>query len=108
MKIKELIEEQYGGFTKARPARIINDYANKECVVCYLKEKLGVTMIMKSSKKFFAFVFLRRDIWFGGYDYRVSEIEIKKAREIMGENETIADPNLHSQLNKYLILEGLK
>ena len=123
MKLKELfgretIAKDYWGHPfsvfefsingRAKVDKIIKQYFNEECVVCYLKDKFGLAFIMRSKNKFFAFLSLKTvlpDI--GGYNYKIVDMKLKEAKKLMGEDVIIVDADLYGKLNKYLIVSTL-
>lgn len=104
MKPNELIKSHYG---HADVERRLNTYQDKDCIVAYYKEKLTTIFIMKSTNKYFAFVYQHPDLYYGGYGYNLTNITIKKALEIMGNDIVIADKELFGNLNKFMIVQAL-
>lgn len=91
----------------AEVERRFQRYQDKNCVVAYLKENLGTIFIIKSARKYYAFVHLNPEVYFGGYDYKMAKISLKLALDLMGEDVIIVDKELFGNLNKYMILEAL-
>jgi hypothetical protein len=107
MKIKELLGDKFDTYGHSREKHIISRYSEKDCIISYVKEKLGTIFIIKGSNKYFAFVSLNKDLYFGGYNYGLTSIEVKEAINLMGKGAIIADKELYGNLNKYLILKAL-
>ena len=81
IRINSLLKGEYNCLDNWRSGMsdirsIVGTYGDEDCVVAYLKEKLGITILIKGSKKFFAMVAMRNDVDFGGYNYKMTRIEL--------------------------------
>ena len=94
MKPNELIRKRKSCYDRRGHAdveRRLQYYMEDDCVIAYLKEKLGTIFIIKSKRKYFAFIYQNPDLYFGGYGYN-----------------NVVDKKLFGDLNKFIILEALK
>jgi hypothetical protein len=110
MKPSELLKAKTNWYDRRGHSHIerrLNKYMDKDCVIAYVKECLGSIFIIKSDKKYFAFVILSPDVDLGGYNYRLTGIKIKDALKLMGERINIVDKELYGNLNKWIICDAL-
>ena len=109
MKLKELITINGTREVTAQAAnmKLLRRYNNEDCVVAYLKEQLGIIVIIRGDKKYFAFVWNTPKIYYGAYNYKFHRIEVKLGLELMNDKIIVVDEELFGKLKKYLILEAL-
>jgi hypothetical protein len=85
----------------------LHRYQHKDCVIAYYKEKLSTIFIIEGKVKYFAFVHAHPELYFGGYDYNTTNIALRKAIEIMGDDVIITDKEQYSKMIKTMIVEAL-
>lgn len=68
---------QYYRLAQAESRRTLHRHKDRDCVVAYHESFLGIAFIIRTKVKFWSFLILRDGIYFGGYDYRVSNIKSK-------------------------------
>jgi hypothetical protein len=116
MKITDLLNKEYGtdGWRVGRSeiSNICAKYEEQDCVVAYLKEKLGVAILFRGEKKFFALIMLRNDLEFGGYDYKMTRIGLKDFFKISDSNEgqtnvVIVDEEAYKKAKRSFVMEEM-
>jgi hypothetical protein len=100
--------EEYSDNGHTHERKILIRYFDKDCVVCYSKEKLGMIFIIRGKAKYFAFVSLKYKLDMHGYNYKLSRITPKQALRLMDGDYTVVDKDRMGELNKLMILEGLE
>lgn len=112
MKLKEIMslsKDDYWSEGKTDVRKIYGKYGDNEAVA-YLKEELGALALIKGHKGFFLIFSLSRDIYLGGYDYKMSRIhDLKVGYSIFtkAKNVVIQDTELYNQFIKKIMLEDL-
>jgi len=117
MKISELLKGEYNclehwrsGMSNVR--HIVDKYGEQECVVAYLKEKLGITILLRGEKKFFAMVAMRNDVNFGGYNYKMTRIELKDFFKLTDEGQgnnalMVLDDEQYKKAKRMFVMEAM-
>ena len=117
MKISELLKGEYNclehwqsGMSNVR--HIVDKYGEQECVVAYLKEKLGITILLRGEKKFFAMVAMRNDVNFGGYNYKMTRIELKDFFKLTDEEQgnnalMVLDDEQYKKAKRMFVMEAM-
>lgn len=107
MTPRELLTQDYSSYGHSRDSQVLRDYFEENCVVAYTKESLGIVMIIRGTRKYFAFVSLKNGFNFGGYDYKLTLIEPIEAIKVMQDSAIIVDKDLYGKLTKTLLMEAL-
>ena len=85
MKLKECFEDYEDYEERWCPVpiqHIINKYYDED-VVLFEKCQIGKVIIFKGVKKYFSLVILDRNVWFGGFDYKITRIEPETAVKLL-------------------------
>ncbi len=108
MKPNELLdycrEEQYA---QAETKRSITNYINKDCVVAYDKNKIGVIFIIKSKKSHFGYVALKNNIYLGGHGYDFRKLKLNLIVSLLGNDCNILNKEEFSKIKKKMIVDNL-
>ena len=122
MKIKDLLNKEYDNTNEWRVGKadiwkIVNKYGDDDCVIAYLKEKLGITILFRGQKKYFAMIMLRNDLDYGGFDYKMTRIELKdffkicdsEPNELNGHssNVVILDEEAYKKAKRSFVMEAM-
>lgn len=113
MKPQELLNYCGGkisnyNYCRAETRKNINPYLDKDCVIAYDKNKLGVIFIMKSKKKYFGFVGIKRDIYLGGHGYTFGRIwDLREVISLLGDDCNILNKEEFMKIKKKIIVENL-
>lgn len=70
-----------------RLQRVLRPYWDKDCVVAYNKNILGCLFMIKGKRKFFSFIVLDGDFYFGGYSYRLARLTEKEAVTLLNRDK---------------------
>ncbi len=110
MKPKELLD--YCGIPRLNWAQVktiksIKPYFEKECVVAYDKNKIGVIFIIKSKNKHFGFVSTKENIYLGGHGYIFRKLELELVLSLLGDDCNILDKEEYLKIKKKMIIENL-
>lgn len=109
MKPSELVKRTnwWDARGNAHIERRLAKYNEKDCVVAYLKERLGTIFIIKGKCKYFAFIHSNPMFNFGGYDYKLTDLSLKDAVNVMGDGAVIIDKDLYGKMIKTILVEAL-
>ena len=109
MKPKELLD--YCGnkyYAQAETEKSMWKYLDKDCVVAYDKNKLGVMFIIKGKIKYFGYVAIKSNIYLGGFGFTFRRLELNKVLSLLGNDCIIIDENEFSRIKRQIILENLE
>ena len=109
LKIKK--ENSFYGFSaRAEHNKIIMKYFNEDCVIAYNKTQLGIILIIKGSRKNFAFYCIRNDILNqNAFSYNMESLDlIKIVKMLKEEEEIILMPNEYDKITKQILIEELR
>jgi len=116
MKPSEILDEYYekGTYSKYRlyaqadTNYSLNKYVDEDCVIAYKKEFLGFVFIIKSKRKHFAFVGVKKDVYLGGMGYNLRRIyTIKTTLKLLGDDYTILNDEEMKKIKDEVIFEKL-
>jgi hypothetical protein len=87
---------------------------DKDCIVAYTKDRFMAIVIVRSTKKFFAFVMKASDISLGGMGYSLMDMDItsaykkiEKFLEEYPEGTKIDKPQLWQQMKNTLLINAV-
>jgi hypothetical protein len=99
MKIKDIVERNdTRGHADVSNTFDKYYYKDDDCVITYLKEVLGTILIIKGNLKYFAFVIQNPEIYFGGYGYNLTRIDVSKAISLIKDKGIVANNDLFNGL----------
>ena len=118
MKPKEILKEynlidenkdfKYSYVAQVDTKKSIINYLVEDCIICYRKDFFGFVFIIKTNRKYMAYVGIKREIHLGGMGYTFRRIyELNEALNLMGDDFNILNQEEFDKMKSQIIFEGL-